>query len=510
MKPEEKYNKDLQALNNKQRELLNYNLKNHQQIAYEVEKLNFYSGYDVDTLTGVKTDNPNIQVIKNKVLSKKLIELINENNKKNVVKLQIRTIQLNKNYKQKENMVLEQVDFNDLIEKPWSSSYLNKKFKNTIFVFLVFMKSNGLHFVGCKLWKMNPALVELEIKKFWERTIKIVENGVELKQENNKIKNNLPKSNEHRILHVRPKAKDSQDKYQLPDGKYITKQGFWINNSYISKIGREFAAEINFQKENNRQILNNGSNKINVKDGIYDTNSNEFKLLASSRYSNHDSLYQLNEEVIVYNGNGIPTRELIIDYINKNKIINKNSVVYLKPEYKSIINDLHKNRILYRFNSEKFITSEYLAEKGINSSEMERLSLELDYKLKDFNSKSFFTINKVRDLLDGNIVIEAGMSDEFIEDVLLDSHLFHYLKVNNKFIFSNFDSTYDDFLDIVTNSEFELNLDRLVALVNSNISNIFYREDVLEIVRRSSYYYSSHINAVFKSKNQFYKTIYGG
>ena len=37
-------------------------------------------------------------------------------------------------------------------------------------------------------------------------------------------------------MHVRPHAKNREDTYDLPDGRKLTKQSFWINKNYISTI----------------------------------------------------------------------------------------------------------------------------------------------------------------------------------------------------------------------------------------------------------------------------------
>ena len=38
---------------------------------------------------------------------------------------------------------------------------------------------------------------------------------------------------ENRVSHVRPHGKNSSDTLELPDGRFMTKQCFWLNNTYI-------------------------------------------------------------------------------------------------------------------------------------------------------------------------------------------------------------------------------------------------------------------------------------
>ena len=43
----------------------------------------------------------------------------------------------------------------------------------------------------------------------------------------------MPKVRESTVAHVRPHGRDGDDKATLPDGRMMTKQCFWLNNSYI-------------------------------------------------------------------------------------------------------------------------------------------------------------------------------------------------------------------------------------------------------------------------------------
>ena len=91
----------------------------------------------------------------------------------------------------------------------------------------------------------------------WENTKKIVANGVELTPEQisgNKtiIQNNLPALNDNPVAHIRPKAKDSNDKVELPDGQFITRQAYWLNASYIGEILSDLP-EVIGQKTNQPQ-----------------------------------------------------------------------------------------------------------------------------------------------------------------------------------------------------------------------------------------------------------------
>jgi len=46
---------------------------------------------------------------------------------------------------------------------------------------------------------------------------------------------NLPKSTESEILHVRPHGRNAEDKIITPSGSMATKKCFWLNRGYILK-----------------------------------------------------------------------------------------------------------------------------------------------------------------------------------------------------------------------------------------------------------------------------------
>ncbi len=52
-------------------------------------------------------------------------------------------------------------------------------------------------------------------------------------------RNNLPKASESRVAHVRPHGRDSTDTAPLPTGGSMTKQCFWLNNSYVAEQIKE-------------------------------------------------------------------------------------------------------------------------------------------------------------------------------------------------------------------------------------------------------------------------------
>ena len=79
----------------------------------------------------------------------------------------------------------------------------------------------------------NDDLEEVHI--VWQRARDTIRNGVQLIQTPSGVSNDLPKQSQNRVSHVRPHGKNASDKLPLPDGRMMTKQCFWLNNTYIKE-----------------------------------------------------------------------------------------------------------------------------------------------------------------------------------------------------------------------------------------------------------------------------------
>ncbi|QKY68710.1 Sau3AI family type II restriction endonuclease [Lentibacillus sp. CBA3610] len=162
--------------------------------------------------------------------------------------IQLKTIRLEPNGVPKEHMSFKNIDFFEWEKETWDESWLKNHFEETKFLFVVFhykesKKDNPnrkLYFRGITLWNMSNNDIEDTLKNFWLHVQSLIKNGIKLelvKQKNRTIvKNNLPKPGNNNVCHIRPKARDSKDKIMLPDGQTITKQAFWLDNTYIAKI----------------------------------------------------------------------------------------------------------------------------------------------------------------------------------------------------------------------------------------------------------------------------------
>jgi DNA mismatch repair protein MutH len=140
--------------------------------------------------------------------------------------IEMKTVRLQANAKPKESMSFPAFDFLKIESETWEESSFFEKVERK-FLFIVFqMDSDGvekLEKVG--YWNM-PYEDRLEAERVWRDTQKRVAINA----------HDLPGMTESHVAHVRPKAKDGNDKGLTPQGDMRTKQCFWLNASYIAEV----------------------------------------------------------------------------------------------------------------------------------------------------------------------------------------------------------------------------------------------------------------------------------
>lgn len=162
--------------------------------------------------------------------------------------IQFKTVRLEPNGRPEQHMSFENIDFHQWTTETWEESYLRERFMETKFLFVVFEyketekenKHRLPYLKGIKLWNMPLATIDSKMKEIWDEVNKILAEGIQIGQQEwgsgFRETNNLPKSNFNGVTHVRPKGRDGSDKVTLPSGERITKQCFWLNREYLSKI----------------------------------------------------------------------------------------------------------------------------------------------------------------------------------------------------------------------------------------------------------------------------------
>lgn len=166
-----------------------------------------------------------------------------------------RAVRIEENGEIKESLSFAPFEFTELLDENWDESVFRSYLDETKFFFVVFRKRNGQYYLqGSLFWNMPVSDIEGEAKQCWVETQNTIKRGVELKikfDRNGKatVFNNLPGISDNRIAHVRPHAGKAAYKFdgfcrgdihkdasQLPDGRWMTRQSFWFNSSYVLSI----------------------------------------------------------------------------------------------------------------------------------------------------------------------------------------------------------------------------------------------------------------------------------
>lgn len=189
--------------------------------------------------------------------------------KKRIIELEengitIKTIPVNNEYKPWEAMSFPKFSLVDLIEEEWEGEN-EANFKNILnqgFIFIPVIKEKEKYvdggvtkyrFKNWETWKIGKAVFwkandseALIIKKEWNEAKEIVMKGVIVNQvkhgKTERQENNLLKSTETEIIHIRPHAQNSKDidKPFFDFSKIsISWQSFWLNKAFTEKIINE-------------------------------------------------------------------------------------------------------------------------------------------------------------------------------------------------------------------------------------------------------------------------------
>lgn len=142
--------------------------------------------------------------------------------------IEIKTVRLLKSGKPKESMSFPSFNPLEIVNQSWEDSEFYAKL-NSKFLLVVFQECDKrLIFKFAQYWNM-PFQDRSEAKEVWEETKRCV------------ISNSrpYPRIVDNEVAHVRPHAKNKLDVSITPQGKFETKQGFWLNASYISNVIRQ-------------------------------------------------------------------------------------------------------------------------------------------------------------------------------------------------------------------------------------------------------------------------------
>ena len=156
----------------------------------------------------------------------------------------------------RESFPVQNIDFDALSEEGnWFESDLREYLIGLRYLLVVFEKgASGTESIlkGCKVWGMSEETLDGPVRDCWERTARTIRQGVSFTKTIDGsgkavYRNDLPGMSENAVAHVRPRAQKAAYRFEdgteignverdaecLPDGRWMTRQAFWLNNSYM-------------------------------------------------------------------------------------------------------------------------------------------------------------------------------------------------------------------------------------------------------------------------------------
>lgn len=143
----------------------------------------------------------------------------------------IKTIRLEENGNLKESMSFPNVNYKEIVnELFWEDSALYEMFTQR-FLFVIFRKPEI----------KDDKKVRLEKVMFWTMPVKDLEFGKNLWEDTrDKVAGgnyeHFIKSSENPVCHIRPKAQNSADMMEGPQGYKVKKMCYWLNREYVLKM----------------------------------------------------------------------------------------------------------------------------------------------------------------------------------------------------------------------------------------------------------------------------------
>ena len=140
--------------------------------------------------------------------------------------IELKTVRLKENGQPRESMSFPRFKTLEIINEDWEESGFAEKIERK-FLFVIFKPDeNGVErLFKVAYWNM-PYQDRVEAKRVWEETKRRA--AIDAK--------NLPGASESHVAHVRPKARNGEDKELTPQGEMVIKKCFWLNSGYIAQV----------------------------------------------------------------------------------------------------------------------------------------------------------------------------------------------------------------------------------------------------------------------------------
>ncbi|MGP4060241.1 Sau3AI family type II restriction endonuclease [Halobacillus sp. H74] len=167
--------------------------------------------------------------------------------------IEVKAIRIEENKSMRESISFPSISFKEFAYQEWEESDFFNDLSSKRYLFVVFKKKGDKYVLkGSQLWNISNEDLE-SARDGWMKIQEVVRQGIHLEKKHSKngktfsIENNFPEKSANRVIHIRPHAskryyelgdgeiigKDRKCGDELPDGRVMTKQSFWLNNTYI-------------------------------------------------------------------------------------------------------------------------------------------------------------------------------------------------------------------------------------------------------------------------------------
>lgn len=454
------------------------------------------------------------------VSSNRLQELKDEN-------IIIKTIRINAKGKIKESMSFPTIEFRRLVKEVWSDSYIYNYFKYTKFLFVVYKEIDfGYTFLGGTYWKMSFDDLNFMVKKEWQDIQDTVINGLEFEVKKGVVSNNLPKKSQTEIIHLRPKANKAayelnngfssgdieKDGDQLPNGEWMTKQCFWLNNDYVLKqIEKESVAVkyINNILSINQAQCNLLKKYLNKDFYLIDEIKRVFltTLNIDEKYINALNIgkvgYNFNF-TYVYSNKFESFNNYIESILLSEEIVDlreKESNLFKVPNIEEVLDDLIKRLHVIRIQKTVFIDKKRLYRRGVTEDTLKMIEEEIASRYTGM----YFTIHNLRLDINNKTIFKDGFEDCFYEDILTSSKKYKSFTLDGCKVFCGLNqiNKFPSFLEYIVSDKGKIEIydlkEELEKFFGLSIDDV----RIGNALRFSDLYFNQDIQKVYVDHNEF-------
>lgn len=140
--------------------------------------------------------------------------------------IELKTVRLKQSGQPRESMSFPGFKTLEIVNQDWEESNFAEKIERKFLLVIFKPDEDGVErLLKVAYWNM-PYSDRMEAKRVWEETKKRA--AIDAK--------NLPRATESNVAHVRPKARNGEDKELTPQGEMVIKKCFWLNSGYIAQI----------------------------------------------------------------------------------------------------------------------------------------------------------------------------------------------------------------------------------------------------------------------------------